>query len=191
MHQTVNDEPALCGTCLKNPPAFDVTITATDYIPPVDQLVQSLKFGANLALAPLFSAMLADAVLASRPTMRMPSVLTAVPLGQQRLQERGFNQSLEIAKTLSKRLSIRLVPQLAVRTRETSAQALLPPKERRKNVRNAFVIPYDALSSIKDQHIGIVDDVITTGETLHELAATFKRFGAASVTSLVFARTPA
>jgi ComF family protein len=180
----------MCGECLKQPPAFDATIVAADYIPPIDQLVLALKFGSRLALAPLFAQMLRDAALHTRTQETMlPTCLTAVPLGSQRLIERGFNQALEIAKPLSRALGVKLAPQLAVRLRDTHAQAMLHPDERHQNIRNAFVVSHQAIDSIKGQHIGVVDDVMTTGETLNELAATLKRFGATRVTNFVFART--
>ena len=179
----------ICGDCLKQPPAFDATIVATDYAAPVDQLVLALKFGGNLTLASLFAQMLGDECLrAQRDNDALPTLLSAVPLSEQRLAERGFNQAQEIARHLSCALSIPLDTHLAVRVRDTLAQALLPPKERRKNMRHAFTLTPAAIERIKGKHIGIVDDVITTGETLGELAATLKRFGAARVTNFVFAR---
>lgn len=180
----------LCGECLKQPPAFDATIVAADYAPPIDQLVLALKFGSRLALAPLFARMLRDALLQARmQDVGLPTLITAVPLGTQRLADRGFNQSLEIAKPLSRSLGIKLVPKLMTRQRDTRAQALLHPDERHKNIRNVFAVSSHAIGSIKGQHIGVVDDVITTGETLNELAATLRRFGASRVTNFVFART--
>jgi ComF family protein len=150
--------------------------------------VLALKFGSQLALAALFSDMLRDAMLQQR-NCALPTLLTAVPLSGERLAERGFNQALEIAKPLSRALGIALLPGAACRLRDTQAQAMLRPQERRKNIRHAFGVPAHAIDRIQGQHIGIVDDVITTGETLNELAATLKRFGAARVTNLVFART--
>jgi hypothetical protein len=61
---------------------------------------------------------------------------------------------------------------------------------RHNNIRNAFIVAPDALAMVRGQHIGVVDDVMTSGHTLNELAATFKRHGAARVSNLVFARTP-
>jgi ComF family protein len=177
-----------CGDCLKRPPAFDATFVATDYAAPVDQLVLGLKFGNRLALAPAFARLLRDAMLMSRHAA-LPSMLTAVPVGAQRLAERGFNQALEIARPLSKTLGIPLDAKLLVRVHETKAQTLLHPDERQQNVRHAFVVPAEAIDRVQGQHIGIVDDVITTGATLNEIAATLKRFGAARVTNIVFART--
>jgi ComF family protein len=186
----VDTSTETCGECLKQPPAFDATIVAADYAPPIDQLVLALKFGGRLALAPLFAHMLRDATLHTRTQHTMlPTCLTVVPLGSQRLIERGFNQALEIAKPLSRALGVKLSPQLAVRLRDTHAQAMLHPDERHQNIRNAFVVSHHAIDSIKGQHIGVVDDVMTTGETLNELAATLKRFGATRVTNFVFART--
>lgn len=183
------DHPMLCGSCLSDPPAFDATIAATHYLAPVDHLVLALKFGGHLALAPLFANLLRDA-LKRTPMDAPPTLLTIVPLGSQRLIERGFNQAQEIARPLAKRLGIPLHPQLAQRQRDTLAQSSLPPDERRKNVRRAFAVNAKHVPLIKNRHIGIVDDVMTTGETLNELAATFKRAGATHVTNFVFARAP-
>lgn len=175
-----------CGECLKRPPAFDATIVATDYVPPVDRLVLALKFGNRLELAPMFAQILHPATKG----MLLPHLLTAVPLGSQRLVQRGFNQALEIARPLSRRIHVKLEPHFIVRHKETHAQAMLHPDERQKNIRNAFVVPAPAMPRVHGRHIGVVDDVMTTGETLNELAATLKRFGAARVTNIVFARTP-
>lgn len=178
----------ICGDCLKGPPAFDRTIVAADYMPPIDHMVLALKFGSQLALASLFSRMLRDALLHSQDNP-LPEMLIAVPLGPIRLAERGFNQALEIARPLSRALGIPLHARLMERTRDTRAQAMLPPDERHKNMRKAFSIAASFVDQIPGKHIGVIDDVITTGETLNEIAATLKRFGATQITNLVFART--
>ncbi|WP_286758400.1 phosphoribosyltransferase family protein, partial [Ralstonia sp. RL] len=178
----------LCGDCLRQAPAFDATIVAADYAPPVDQLVLALKFGNRLELAPLMARMLRDAALRAQK-LPLPSLLTAVPLGSGRLAERGFNQALEIAKPLSRALGVALAARLTERQRETAAQALLHPDERMRNMRRAFIVSSHALERVRGAHVGVVDDVMTTGATLNELAATLKRFGAARVTNFVFART--
>ncbi|MBS1186925.1 MAG: amidophosphoribosyltransferase [Burkholderiaceae bacterium] len=176
---------AICGACLKLPPAFDATWVAADYAPPVDQLVLALKFGHSLALAPLLARLL-QATLPGEE--KWPDLLLPVPLAPARLAGRGFNQSLEIARHLSRRLAVPLEPKLAIRLRETATQSLLPLPERRDNVRRAFTLDATAIERIRGRHVGLVDDVMTTGETLNELAAVCKRFGAARVTNLVFAR---
>jgi ComF family protein len=181
--------PVLCAGCLAERPAFDATVTAVDYASPLDQLVLQLKFAGRLALAPWCARMLRDAVLA-HPGLPLPDLLCPVPLGPRRLVERGFNQALEIARPLAAALGVELQPRLAVRALDTQAQSSVAPSERRANIRGAFEVAPGALAAIQGLHIGIVDDVMTSGHTLDELAATFKQAGAARVSNLVFARTP-
>lgn len=179
----------LCGACLAHPPAFDCAIVASDYAPPFDRLVLDLKFGAQLALAPLFAALL-EAAIARRDGLALPDLLAAVPLGAARLAERGFNQSLEIARPLARSLGIPLEKRLLVRSRETVPQSLLPHRERRANVRHAFTLSPAGIDLVRGRHVALVDDVMTTGETLDAAAAVLKRFGAVRVTCLALARTP-
>ena len=186
-HEHDDGSEVLCGVCCRSLPAFDATVAAVDYAAPLDQLVLQLKFGARLALAPWFARMLRDAVL-SRPGLPLPDLLCPVPLGQGRLVERGFNQALEIARPLAAALGVALHPKLAERVTETPAQSGVAPDQRARNVRGAFAVADPDL--VAGRHVGLVDDVMTSGHTLGELAATFKRFGAARVTNLVFARTP-
>ena len=113
-----------------------------------------------------------------------------MPLGRLRLAERGFNQALEMARPLARSLGVPLAPRLAIRARDTDAQSSVAPDQRARNIRHAFIVAPDALAIVRGQHIGVVDDVMTSGHTLHELAATFKRHGAARVSNFVFARTP-
>jgi ComF family protein len=176
-----------CGSCLRRRPAYDATVVAADYAMPLDQLVLQLKFGQRLALAPLLARLLHAAALDSAG-WRPPELLCPVPLGAGRLAERGFNQALEIARPLARLLRVPLAPRLAARRHETRAQSSLPPRERRRNLAQAFSVADAAL--LRGRHVGIVDDVMTSGQTVHELAALFKRHGAARVTNLVFARTP-
>ena len=180
---------SLCGNCLRRPPAFDAAVVVTDYAPPLDRLVLDLKFGAQLALAPLLGSLLAEA-MQLQPRTAWPDLLAPVPLGRRRLVERGFNQALEVGRRLARELGLPLEACLLERCRDTAPQTLLPPGERRANLRLAFAVPPAMQGRVRGQHIGIVDDVITTGVTLDELAATLKRAGAARVTCLAFARTP-
>lgn len=177
-----------CGACLAKTPAFDAAVAACDYAPPVDQLIQALKFGGRLALAPFFSRMLYRAT-AESGMRQMPMLLVPVPLGRRRLAERGFNQALEIARPLAAALGVRCAARLAVRVRDTRPQTLLHPDERQANLRDAFAVANGSEEMLRGAHVGIVDDVMTTGVTLGALATALKRAGAARVTCLVFART--
>jgi predicted amidophosphoribosyltransferase len=105
----------------------------------------------------------------------------------QRLRERGFNQALELARAVAPSIAAPVDAALCVKIRETSPQTRLPWQERRKNIRGAFVV----LGNVTDRHVLVIDDVLTTGATLNELARGLKRAGAASVTGWVVARTVA
>jgi ComF family protein len=180
---------ALCGGCLSGAPAFDATVAAADYAAPLDQLVLQLKFGARLALAPWFAQLLRDALLA-QPGFALPEVLCPVPLGPARLVERGFNQALEIARPLASTLGVPLQARLAQRVVDTRAQSGVTPGERKRNIRGAFAVAPEMVDLVAGRHVGVVDDVMTSGSTLDELAGVLKQAGAARVSNLVFARTP-
>jgi ComF family protein len=176
---------ARCGGCIKATPAFDATVTAVDYAAPFDALVLHLKFGAQLALAPMCAQLVRDAMLSS-DALALPDVLCPVPLGPQRLAARGFNQALEIARPLARVLGVPLEARLMARPVDTPAQSTMTPVARRDNVRRAFVVEGD----VDGKHVGVVDDVMTSGHTLDAVAHTLKAAGAVRVTNLVFARTP-
>ena len=174
-----------CGACVAAPPAFDATIAAADYDSPLDQLLLQLKFAAALPLATWFAAILRDQVLRETGAA-LPDILIPVPLGRRRLVERGFNQALEVARPLSRMLGVPCHAQLAARVVETAPQSAVAPSARAVNVRAAFT----AAPAVAGLHIGVVDDVMTSGRTLDALARTLKDAGAVRVSNYVVARTP-
>jgi len=180
-----------CGQCLTQQPAYDFTTVACDYIAPLDQLVLSLKFGHQLPVAPALATLLANSVKRSTLNLNsLPDLFIPVPLSRERLAQRGFNQALEIAKPLAKALSRPIYPKLLLRVRDTTAQTLLHPDQRHENIMHAFSPNAHYKDKIEGQHVGVIDDVMTTGATLHEIAACLKRHGARTVSNFVFARTP-
>lgn len=185
----LDDVATLCGRCLRQRPAYDATVTAFDYAAPVDQLLLQLKFGARLALAPLLAELLHVAIQ-QQPDWEAPQLLSPVPLGPARLAERGFNQALEIARPLARLLHVHLQPRLALRVRETRAQSGVAPQERQANLAHAFAIAPEHAPLLQGCHVGIVDDVMSSGHTVHALATACKSAGAARVSILVVARTP-
>lgn len=168
-----------CGACLKNPPAFTRTIAVFRYEFPVDRLIQALKYSHQLALADWFGACLSHQIAADEHDLLLP-----LPLHPSRLQTRGFNQSLEIARVIHRRLGIPLDARSLARTRATPPQAALPHKERAKNVRGAFA----CASDLSGKRILLVDDVMTTGSTLRECARIIAMHGAAQISVAVAAR---
>ena len=172
---------AICGRCLSRPPRFDATVAALEYRFPADVLVQALKFRGELALAALLARLLAERIA---PEPRVHFVLP-VPLAARRLRERGYNQALEIARHVAGATGARLAPQACERYRDTPAQTDLPWAERAANVQGAFRAP----RPLDGATIAVLDDVMTTGATLDEIAGELKRSGAACVINWVVART--
>jgi len=172
----------VCGRCLARRPAFDRVIAALTYAFPADALVRSLKYGGGLAYARPLAWALAGA-LDSEP---YPDLVMPMPLAPGRLRERGFNQAMEIATMVGAEFGLQVSADCCRRSRESPPQAVLPWKQRAANVRNAFVCAPD----LGGKTVAVVDDVLTTGATLNELAATLKRRGAREVWGWVVARTP-
>lgn len=170
---------AVCGGCLRHPPHFDATHASLVYAFPVDQLVQAFKYGHQLALAGLFSRLMQAGLVIEA------DVMIPLPLSQQRLRERGFNQAVEIARPLARASGIPLDLQATARVVDTAAQAGLPWKERRANIRHAFECRMD----LTGKSVVVIDDVMTSGATLDEFARTLKLHGAVRVTNWVLART--
>jgi ComF family protein len=170
---------AVCGSCLRHPPHFDGTLALWRYEFPCDRLVQALKYRARLALAGYFAR-----ALASRGLPEV-DLIVPMPLHRRRLAERGFNQALEIARGVARHLGVRIEPRGVLRIRDTAPQTGLPYEDRATNVRGAFQCRLELAGA----SIAVVDDVMTTGATLNEVARVLKHAGAARVENLVIART--
>jgi len=173
---------AHCGRCQQRPPSFDSTTALFHYQPPVDYLLKRLKFTSELAIAPLLAGLLASRIAAR--TEPLPELLIAVPLHRTRLRERGYNQAALLAARLGTRLAIPVAQRLCTRRRATQPQSLLSPTARRLNLRNAFDIHGTPAST----HVAIVDDIMTTGHTVGELARALKQAGVVRVEVWVVAR---
>lgn len=169
-----------CGACLRQPPHFDATRAAFRYEFPLDRLVQSLKYAHRLAGADFLGRELSRLP----PPSPAPDLILPVPLAALRLAERGFNQALELARPLARCCGAPLEIRRVRRHRDTSPQASLPWKERAKNIRHAFECDID----LAGMTVLVVDDVMTTGATLDELARTLKAHGASRVENRVLAR---
>jgi ComF family protein len=170
---------SVCAECVDRQPSYDSVEAAYPYEFPVDALVQAYKYGRDLTLAPLFARALVQHVRGDA------DALVAMPLAKSRLRERGFNQAHEVARHLGRLLRLPVLADACRKVAETPPQAGLTLAQRVRNVRRAFVCDAD----LSGMRVAIVDDVMTTGATLNELARVLKRAGAASVTGWVVART--
>ncbi|MGE5160813.1 MAG: ComF family protein [Betaproteobacteria bacterium] len=151
----------VCGSCLATPPAFHRATALADYAPPVDAMVMALKFRARLELASVFGGLLARRVDATAGTLVVP-----VPLAFERMSERGFNQSLQIARAFCRGSGARLAADAVRRVRHAPPQQTLALDERRRNVRGAFAMAGD----VRGRDVLVVDDVMTSGSTMDEIA---------------------
>ncbi|MBF0255921.1 MAG: ComF family protein [Gammaproteobacteria bacterium] len=176
-------QEGICGACLQQPPAFDRCISPLLYQGPVPGLITGLKFHHRLANARLLAWLMLQRLQQEEDA---PELILPIPLHPQRLRERGYNQSLEIARPLAQQLCIGLSLHHCARSRATSAQSELPKKQRQKNLRNAFVLQ----KSLPAGHIALLDDVVTTGSTVNELARLLKKSGVERVDVWAVARTP-
>jgi ComF family protein len=173
-----NSDNIVCGRCQKKPPAFDYSVSLFRYEQPVVWLVKQLKFNERLSHARLLGEMLAAKVehrLAQKnmPDSALPDCILPVPLHKKRLSSRGFNQSIELARFVARKTGLPLELNLIERIRETESQTGLDAGQRRKNLRGAFKV----VGPVKYKHVVIVDDVVTTGSTVNELAIILKKVG--------------
>jgi ComF family protein len=170
-----------CGRCLRRSPAYDHVACGLRYEFPASALVLGLKYRSGLAFARPLAARLAQ-TLEHEP---YPDLVLPMPLTPARLAGRGFNQAAELARLVAAEFGLRLSTTAASRSRDGPAQASLPWKERARNVRGAFRCDVD----LEGKSVAVVDDVMTTGATLNEIATVLKRRGACRVTGWIAART--
>jgi len=163
----------LCGQCQIRPPPFQRLLSPYAYTHPINHLIIGLKYQRQLSLVPV----LADA-LANHVTRNLIGVdaLLPVPLHPDRLRERGFNQSLELARHLRKRLDLPILDNIE-RHRATMTQSTLPAGARETNVRGAFRLREPVLP----KRVAIVDDVVTTGSTVNEIANVLRSGGVETI----------
>jgi ComF family protein len=167
-----------CGACLKETPHFDRTLAIFRYDFPIDRIIHALKYGHQLAVADWLGLQIAAQI---EPGI---SLIVPLPLHPERLRERGFNQSMEIARAVADCRGLTIDHSSVCRNRATPPQADLPLKERRRNVRGAF----ECSADMSGKHVLLIDDVMTTGATLNECARVLKLHGAARVSVAVAAR---
>jgi ComF family protein len=177
-----------CGACITAALPFAHAVAAVDYGFPWSGLVTALKFHAALDLIDGLAQLLTDAV--RRSAAPLPQLVVPIPLGPDRQAERGMNQSWELARRIAARLQLRSHAALLTRRVETPHLADLPRDERARAIRGAFALAPGATTSLRGQHVALVDDVMTTGATAAEAARALLGGGAASVQLWVFARTP-
>jgi len=158
----------ICGACLKKPFPFYKTCIPFSYTGTIRNLITGLKFQQRLLYATILGNLLAEQIRLSYQKEHFPHLIIPVPLHKKRLHQRGFNQVMEIARSINKKLKISIDYKSCLRVRDTLAQSELPANQRRTNVKNAFAL--QTQKNLFNQHIALLDDVMTTGHTLTELS---------------------
>jgi ComF family protein len=172
-----------CGTCLQNPPPYDRLFALCYYEFPIRHLITGLKFHNELGYAQVFGELLAERLRHQYDAL--PEVLIPVPLHPNRLRERGYNQALELARPIAKRLDIPLDVRSCRRIRPTAPQMQVSAAERDKNVQGAFSID----PAFRAKHVALIDDVVTTGHTISELSRVLRQQGVQRIDVICCART--
>lgn len=163
----------ICGVCSKTKPYVDQTIAAYRFEEPLRSLLHEFKYHEGLYLCSFFSA----AIIQSLPKEALKTqCLVPVPLHPKRLRQRGFNQAAELAKNLGHALNLPYNLFHCKKIVHTTAQASLNEKQRKKNLQHAF-----ASEPLPFQHVTLIDDLLTTGNTVNELAKVLKEQGVIKV----------
>ena len=162
--------PAECNDCLTYPPAQTRTEIVFVYHGAVPYLIKALKFANNHASGRVLGTLMAKyfSTLDKKPDLLIP-----VPLHPNRYQQRGYNQSIELARPVAQKLHIPLALDVCTRVRSTQAQSRLSAKDRQRNIKGAFYMR----TAVQADHIAIIDDVITTGSTASEMAKVLSQQG--------------
>lgn len=168
-------DASVCRACRDSEPPVERVYAAFRYAFPIDAAVRNVKFAHRLEYLPVLAAGMRALVPGAC------DLIVPVPLARRRQARRGFNQAAELARWLRSPLP---VAANVLRTRHTPSQTGLDAAERERNVRGAFEV-WDELAG---SYPLIVDDVMTTGATVFELARCLKRHGAERVAALVAAR---
>lgn len=172
-----------CQACLMQKPPWGTVYFLGSYQELLQELVLGLKFHSALFAAPLLGGLLAARI--SEQAEHGYDLIVPVPLHTRRLKERGYNQSLELARPIARKLATPLEPNLLLRTRHGVPQAQLNQKERRKAVKGAFIVN----GSLSGERVLLVDDVMTTGATITECVCCLLGAGAGAVDVALAART--
>lgn len=174
-----------CGACVREPPPLDACFGAVDYAFPWSGLVGRFKFRGEPGWAATLAQRMA-AVAGVAEEVAAADLVLPMPLARGRLAERGFNQALLLARELSRQ---KTDARLLLRLRETGSQTALEREARRRNVEGAFGVEPLRAHELRGKRVVLVDDVMTSGASLHAAARALRQVGAVQVSAAILART--
>lgn len=183
-------DTGLCGKCLSTPPLFDLCLSAYLYEFPVNRIIQCIKYSSRLELIKPFTQQLTETLKHHYLDNPWPEAIIPVPMHNKRLRQRGYDQTLLLSRQIQQQLTdTTLIPvdsNILKRHKATRPQQGLSAKARRKNLKNAFSLSEE----IPYQHIALIDDVVTTGETVSEICRQLKKRQDIQIDIWCLARTP-
>lgn len=177
--------PAPCAACLKTPPLWDSLTFVTAYDKECRHSILRFKFHNALELGAVLGDMLARRCLETVQVTGKPDAVVPIPLHHNRLRERGYNQTLELARPVARALDAPLL-HLLHRTAATPHQIGLSREQRRKNLNSVFKADAD----VAGKTVLLVDDIMTTGATIQAAVQSLTNAGTKAVHVAVVARTP-
>lgn len=173
-----------CAHCLRRPPPFAAAWAPLRLESPIREQIHALKYGVALHHAPLLAALFAQSL--RERGAALPDLVLPVPLHRGRLWRRGYNQSAELLRALARDTGLAIDLRGAARRRATADQIGMNAAQRRRNVRGAFTVKVP----VRGLRVALLDDVMTTGATLAELARAALAAGASEVEVWAIARVP-
>lgn len=171
-----------CGACLSKPPAYNHLKALFAYQPPISLLLSLLKYKSQSHLARHFGLLMANQ---RQQDAKHIDALVPVPLHASKTCERGFNQSLEIAKVVASALKLPLLQRFVIRKYATKAQTGSTKKDRKKQVKNAFAVA----KPLACERVAIIDDTVTTASTVNAMSLVLKKSGVNYIEIWSVART--
>jgi competence protein ComFC len=174
-----------CANCAHRTLHFDAAVAAYRSRGIVRHVILDFKYGRQIHLRHPVARWLVAALDDDRLRGRHFNIIIPVPLHPARERQRGFNQAGLLAELLSAHVSIQARPALE-RIRYTTTQTAFDRAERMENLHGAFRLRKNA--DVRDLHVLLIDDVLTTGSTLSECARVLKEAGARSVHAATAAR---
>ena len=182
-YPTDEGRPHLCEACLRQLPGFSGVVAVGVYRDLLRESIHRFKYEQGIHLDYPLGALLAQRLATDAPEFR-PELILPVPLHPRRLRERGYNQSLLLARRLGKLLRVPTESRRLRRIRPTPPQQGLPLADRQRNLRGAFALS----APLRGEKILLIDDVMTTGATLRECAQVLESGGAGDILVAVLGR---
>lgn len=173
-----------CIACVRHPPVLDACVAAVPYAYPWSRLVAEFKFREQAGWARSL-ALLMRSTPWVEPALEAADLVLPMPLAEARLRERGFNQALLLCRQLA---PAKTHARLLLRLRDTVPQATLSRSARQQNLHDAFAVEPLEADRVRGRRVVLVDDVMTSGASLHHAATALRAAGASHLTALVLAR---